>query len=215
MFDPDAQKLKLEFEKIDLKDTQSLREWFSEWPELTIQELCFILGKSEPAVINFKHRLGVNLVPTVELEDGLATTKPEPQERTEKPNRDITKRKFFVPLIVNLYATMSLRALAKTFGCSKEKIKRTLVKNGIIIRTFSEAAASKNKYCNSEWLIEHYYTKRLPLKDCAEKAHVSTTTIRRWLTKFGYSTRHQSEATINDAVMGQDISQEVEAQRSS
>lgn len=75
-----------------------------------------------------------------------------------------------------------LRPIARAVGCTLDVIRNRFKRYGI--KTNSGKDISQNPCRNKSWIYEHYITKDLNIKECAELAQVSIWTFKTWVMKY-------------------------------
>lgn len=171
-----------EFGGVGLRDKDQLRQWFLNYPELSIQEQSLIIGKCEKQTRNIKQNLGSNNICIVETNSGLLISRRisnNKKQVQQAPSSNISE------WVKDQYTNnnQSIRSLSRAVNRSRNYI-RTILRS-----KSTNPVSTPGPVRSREWLLEHYINQRMSLRQCAKIAGVAHCTIRDWLTKFNIQSR--------------------------
>ena len=123
------------FDSVDTSDPLKLRQWFEEYPELTLHEHCQIAGRTKATIKKWIRKARVNPIIITEIDGSIITsTRRRPlyiPDSKPLPNINIpddwdTKPEWL--LKCNEELGISKRQLSKLLNCSRHKIGRLINK---------------------------------------------------------------------------------------
>lgn len=161
----------------DSRNVEELRKFFSLYKHLSTYEQARIVKRACEVVMGWKRKIGIRGESIFKIS--------EPANKTpdvEKLDREIWDNKEWFE---ENYQKHGPVLMGKMTGLCRTTIWKRCKKYGIKINP----PESSNKYCNVEWLTEHYINKNWSTHKCAEVAGVSAYTIMRWLSKFNLPIR--------------------------
>lgn len=189
-------------------DDAQLREFFEAYSELSTADLAALAGVSTRTICNWRNRIGLK----VERPSFMRPYTPPKKQRVFgyiEPRVWQTKKWLYQHYIVE---KKNMTEIGNMVGSNRLKVRYQLVKFGIPLRGQQETmdlTLGRNKYCEEEWLVKHYYTREqyltwcernnkqpdphggmeLSLSDLATIAGVNHYTIINWMARFGLTTR--------------------------
>lgn len=189
-------------------DDDQLREFFEAYSELSTADLAALAGVSARTIRNWRNRIGLK----VERPSFMQPYTPPKKKRTYgavDPRVWKTHEWLFDHYVKQ---KLNMTEIANLVGSNRLAVRYQIVKFKIPIRNHQETmdlTLGKNKYCDEEWLVKHYYTREqylewcnqknrqpdphggmeLSLADLASIADVNHYTIINWMARFGLTTR--------------------------
>jgi len=187
-------------------DKEELKAWLEKNKDLTTYELVLLTKKSPSTIRNWKRKFGLSLKDSPFSDVKHVRTKKDIEVIEDADiwdNEEWFRQKYEKE---GLGAPTIARMINRSIVLVTGRLKRF----GIRVRSHNEAVKSKSKFCNREWLSEHYVNKHWSLKRCAKEAKVVPYTIYNWLVKFGIEPRsiHQAMAGNNNPFFGRTHSDE-------
>ena len=156
---------KVQCDVVDQRDEGLFRVWLK-YKSYSVAEACILLGISHRS---FKYYLNKYKITKYKTHSRQFYRMP----RRECPRVGLPKTR---EEMLDLMQSYGRRLLARMTGASTSRIYKLTKKYGIKVNRDNH-----NDCNNKEWLIEHYFNKKMSLKQCAELAGVVPHTIRNWM----------------------------------
>jgi len=173
----------------DAKNVRSLQIFFKENEFMRTTELAQLANVSVKTIINWRKKVGIKSKPR--FHQGVRHKKHEIQPVEKWNDRDWLYQKIVVEGCgVHKICRMANRNIRTVYT----KVKKL----GIPLRDPKVASASKNPCCDRKWLLDHYVTLGLTLRQCAKIANVCPYTIYNWLVKYHIEIRDNYEALVGE-----------------
>lgn len=176
---------------VDPKDKDSLRRFFEEHYDYTTLELKLKYGIPTSTLNYWRRKVGLSK----KRREAFRNYRKKPI-KVDK----ITDPKVWDngPWFHKMYVEKKIGAyvIARIIDRSATVVYRRLKKFGIDRRRHKDAVATKNKYCDNDWLWWNYIYHHRTLKDMAKEAGVNDYTICNWLTEHGIPLRDGPAYTV-------------------
>jgi len=162
-------ELRAEFNRIDLSDQKSVRQWFDSHQHLSRNDLAQIAGKSKYWVAKLAKFAGLKQ----------ATPKNTPPPHRRKIIHIEVPENWDREWLEKTLQLHGFRAIATATGLHRTTILKKIKKWGIKFPT-----RTKHPCRNKRWVYDHYVVKGLSQRQCAELAGISPQTFSNWLNEF-------------------------------
>ena len=123
------------FASVDISDPIELRQWFNEYPELTMQEQCEITRRSAFTIRKWRRRAGLRETFLVELDDRYIVSirkapdyrcPPDKMPKIDVPTDWYNNRGWIIECLDNL--GISKKKLSRIIGCQPRKVSKAYIK---------------------------------------------------------------------------------------
>jgi transposase-like protein len=181
MHNEDILELRKEFQKVDIKDQESVQKWFADHPYIDKSDLAIIAQRSLIWVNKLYKLAGYKpkkIKPSILYKPHAPVLPEAPENWKDREWLQDALKKY------------SLNSIGKAVGVHHTTVRSTAIKLGLDKPTFRESTKSRNPCCTKAWCYEYYVVKKYSMEKCAKLAGIARPTFAKWLMRFEIPTRY-------------------------